>query len=108
MTDALSRTIHDLVRFVDDHPENLEARSELARLKHERRVAIESLVEGQAVELSRLVSEQVDSEDSPLSLSAQYRGACALYQAIMNLVVRNRSLKARLREEMKKNKQVNL
>ncbi|MBR9703436.1 hypothetical protein GOV10_05325 [Candidatus Woesearchaeota archaeon] len=108
MTDALSRTIHDLVRFVDDHPENLEARAELARLKHERRVAVESLVEGQAVELARLVSEQVDLEDSPLCLSAQYRGACSLYQAIISLLARNRVLKARLREEMKKRKETKL
>lgn len=106
MTDVLSKTIHDLARFIDTHPENLEARSELARLKHERRVAFESMVEGQSLELVRLVSEQVDLEDSPLCLSAQYRGACGLYKAIMSLVDRNRVLKARLRKELKKNKEI--
>lgn len=106
MSETLSSTIHDLARFVDAHPENVEACMELGRLKRERLVAFESLVESQAVELSERVSEQLRAEDSPLSLSVQYRGACVLYQSIMSLLRRNRALKARLRLALAERKEV--
>lgn len=106
VVDALCETIHDLRRFVDAHPDNKEAVEELARLELDWSKAVDSLLENQGRQLARLVSEQVDVEAAPLSLAAKYRGACAIYKAVNDLLLRNRELKAALRDELARRKKV--
>lgn len=94
--------IHELVRALEQTPNDAALKSELVRLEHERRQDIDRLMQHQAIAVSDAVGRQLEAEDRTQfpSLRMQYRAACKMYGELQVLTQRNRELKKALRDAL--------